>query len=60
MHQIFQLRPQSLFYNMRYYNPSEDRFRETLSKRLTSVQNIFGHIPDSLEDICITAALWDE
>ena len=44
-------------YNMRYKDSVEDRVHELLSERLQGIYNIFGQIPDVLEDVWIDAAL---
>jgi len=57
---IGQLRPEVLIYNMRYKGSVEDRVHELLSERLENIRNMFGQIPDTLEDVWIAAALQDE
>jgi len=57
---IGQLRPEVLIYNMRYMGSVEDRVHELLSERLESIRNMFGQIPDTLEDAWVAAALRDE
>lgn len=44
-------------YNMRYKDSVEDRVHELLSERLEEITNIFGQIPDVLEDVWINIAL---
>jgi hypothetical protein len=57
---IGQLRPEVLIYNMRYRGSVEDRVHELLSERLENIRNMFGQIPDTLEDAWVAAALRDE
>lgn len=57
---IGQLRPEVLIYNMRYVGSVEDRVHELLSERLENIRNMFGQIPDTLEDAWVAAALRDE
>ncbi|BAP62895.1 phospholipase D-like domain-containing anti-phage protein [Methanococcus maripaludis] len=44
-------------YNMRYKNSVEDKVHRLLSKRLEDIFNIFGQIPDTLEDVWVKVAL---
>jgi len=44
-------------YNMRYKNSVEDKVHERLSERLEAIKNIFGQIPDTLEDVWVQTAL---
>jgi SNF2 family DNA or RNA helicase len=46
-------------YNMRYKGSVEDRVHSILSSRLESIHNLFGQIPDVLQDIWIDVALND-
>jgi SNF2 family DNA or RNA helicase len=57
---IGQLRPEVLIYNMRYMGSVEDRVHQLLSERLANIRNMFGQIPDTLEDVWVAAALKDE
>lgn len=57
---IGQLRPEVLIYNMRYKDSVEDRVHQLLSERLANIRNMFGQIPDTLEDVWVTTALRDE
>jgi len=57
---IGQLRPEILIYNMRYRGSVEDRVHQLLSERLAHIRNMFGQIPDTLEDVWVAAALRDE
>jgi hypothetical protein len=45
---------------MRYKDSVEDRVHEILSLRLANIRNMFGQIPDTLEDVWIWAALHEE
>jgi len=42
---------------MRYRNSVEDRVHELLSERLEQIHNLFGQIPDMLEDAWVNVAL---
>lgn len=44
-------------YNMRYKDSVEDRVHELLSARLENIYNLFGQIPDILEDVWVKVAL---
>jgi hypothetical protein len=57
---IGQLRPEVLIYNMRYRGSVEDHVHQLLSERLVNIRNMFGQIPDTLEDVWVAAALRDE
>ena len=46
-----------LIYNLRYKDSVEDRVHELLSSRLKNIHNLFGQIPDVLEDVWIDLAL---
>ncbi|AUN21935.1 helicase SNF2 [Clostridium botulinum] len=46
-------------YNMRYKDSVEDRVHSMLSERLENIHNMFGQIPDVLEDVWIQVALND-
>jgi superfamily II DNA/RNA helicase len=54
---IGQLRNTVSVYNMRYKGSVEDRVHELLSNRLAAIHQIFGQIPDVLEDIWIEIAM---
>lgn len=43
-------------YNMRYKDSVEDKVHKVLSNRLNDIYNMFGQIPDTLEDIWIDIA----
>jgi len=57
---IGQLRPEVLIFNMRYKGSVEDRVHQLLSARLENIRNMFGQIPDTLEDVWVWAALREE
>ncbi|MBU4292791.1 MAG: helicase SNF2, partial [Actinobacteria bacterium] len=44
-------------YNMRYKGSVEDRVHYMLSKRLQNISDIFGQLPDVLEDVWVQVAL---
>nr|WP_300988922.1 helicase-related protein [Thiocapsa sp.] len=54
---IGQLRDTVDVYNMRYAGSVEDRVHALLSERLENIANLFGQIPDILEDVWIDIAL---
>jgi len=54
---IGQLRDTVFVYNMRYKDSVEDRVHHLLSSRLQSIYQLFGQIPDVLEDVWIDVAL---
>ena len=43
-------------FNMRYKDSVEDKVHKALSNRLNSIYNMFGQIPDTLEDVWIDIA----
>ena len=47
-------------YNMRYKESVEDKVHRVLSERLNDIYNMFGQIPDTLEDVWIDIAMNDE
>ena len=47
-------------YNMRYKDSVEDKVHRVLSERLEDIFNMFGQIPDTLEDVWIDIALGQE
>lgn len=57
---IGQVRDEVYLYNMRYRGSVEDRVHELLSARLAAVRDLFGQIPDTLEDVWVSVALHDE
>ncbi|MCY3840782.1 MAG: phospholipase D-like domain-containing protein [Gammaproteobacteria bacterium] len=54
---IGQLRTEVDIYNMRYAGSVEDRVHDLLSERLESISQLFGQLPDTLEDVWINVAL---
>jgi superfamily II DNA or RNA helicase len=44
-------------YNMRYKGSVEDRVHHLLSQRLREIYNLFGQLPDVLEDVWVQVAL---
>jgi superfamily II DNA/RNA helicase len=56
---IGQLRDEVLIYNMRYRDSVEDRVHSLLSERLRSIRDMFGQLPDTLEDVWVNVALAD-
>lgn len=54
---IGQTRDTVQVYNMRYRGSVEDRVHDLLSGRLEEIYNLFGQIPDVLEDVWIDVAL---
>lgn len=54
---IGQEREEIYIYNMRYKDSVEDRVHTLLASRLKNVQDLFGQIPDTLEDIWVEVAL---
>jgi len=57
---IGQISSKILIFNMRYKNSVEDKVHTKLSERLKSIHNIFGQIPEVLEDVWIAMAQNDE
>ena len=57
---IGQPRSEVLIYNMRYRGSVEDRVHDLLSDRFRTIHNLFGQLPDTLEDVWIQVALRDE
>lgn len=53
---IGQLQDVVYVYNMRYLGSVEDRVHELLSERLEMIHQMFGQIPDVLEDVWIDIA----
>ena len=47
-------------YNMRYMDSVEDKVHRVLSERLEDIFDMFGQIPDTLEDVWIDIALNNE
>ena len=54
---IGQARPTVDVFNMRYKDSVEDRVHALLSTRLHNIHQIFGQIPDVLEDVWVDTAL---
>lgn len=54
---IGQVRDTVDIYNMRYRGSVEDRVHEMLSTRLENVMDMFGQIPDTLEDVWVQIAM---
>ena len=44
-------------FNMKYKDSVEEKVHEMLSSRLETIHNIFGQIPDTLEDVWIDVAV---
>lgn len=57
---IGQLADKIYIYNMRYKDSVEDKVHSKLSGRLQDIYNLFGQIPDVLEDVWIAVAQKDE
>lgn len=57
---IGQISNKILIYNMRYKDSVEDKVHTKLSERLKSIHDIFGQIPEVLEDVWIAMAQNDE
>ncbi|MDR1777226.1 MAG: phospholipase D-like domain-containing protein [Desulfovibrio sp.] len=57
---IGQLADSIYIYNMRYKDSVEDRVHSKLSGRLQGIYNLFGQIPDVLEDVWVAIAQNDE
>ena len=49
-----------MIYNMRYKDSVEDKVHRKLSKRLQEIYDIFGQIPEVLEDLWVAIAQNDE
>ncbi|NTV99829.1 MAG: DEAD/DEAH box helicase family protein [Oscillochloris sp.] len=54
---IGQVRDEVWICNLRYRDSVEDRVHQLLSDRLRAISDLFGQIPDTLEDVWIAAAL---
>lgn len=54
---IGQERDEVWIYNMRYRDSVEDRVHQLLASRLENIKDLFGQIPDTLEDVWIEVAL---
>jgi SNF2 family DNA or RNA helicase len=54
---IGQVRDEVWIYNLRYRDSVEDRVHQLLSDRLQAIRDLFGQLPDTLEDAWVAAAL---
>jgi len=54
---IGQVNPEVFIYNMKYTGSVEERVHELLSTRLQNIFDMFGQVPDVLEDIWIDVAV---
>jgi len=54
---IGQVRDEVWICNLRYRDSVEDRVHQLLSDRLRAISDLFGQLPDTLEDVWIAAAL---
>ena len=57
---IGQVRTEIWIANLRYRGSVEDRVHQVLADRLEAIHNLFGQIPDTLEDVWVQIALNDE
>jgi superfamily II DNA or RNA helicase len=57
---IGQIHDSVKIFNMRYKDSVEDRVHELLSDRLQDIHDLFGQIPDVLEDVWIHVALGEK
>lgn len=57
---IGQARPEVWIANLRYRDSVEDRVHNLLSSRLASIRELFGQIPDTMEDVWVHLALDEE
>lgn len=57
---IGQMNDDIYIYNLRYKDSVEDRVHGLLSERLENIFNVFGQLPDVLEDVWIEVALGEE
>lgn len=57
---IGQVRSEVWIANLRYRGSVEDRVHQVLADRLESIHQLFGQIPDTLEDVWVTIALEGE
>jgi len=57
---IGQARSEVWIANLRYRDSVEDRVHQVLADRLESIHDLFGQIPDTLEDVWVQVALNDE
>lgn len=57
---IGQVREEIWIANLRYKDSVEDRVHQVLADRLKAIHELFGQIPDTLEDVWVKLALNDE
>ena len=57
---IGQARSEIWIANLRYRDSVEDRVHQVLADRLEAIHELFGQIPDTLEDVWVQVALHDE
>ena len=57
---IGQVRSEVWIANLRYRGSVEDRVHQVLADRLASIHQLFGQIPDTLEDVWVKIALETE
>jgi SNF2 family DNA or RNA helicase len=57
---IGQIRDTVLIYNMRYRDTVEDRVHQLLAQRLENIKDLFGQIPDVLEDAWVELAIGEQ
>jgi superfamily II DNA/RNA helicase len=57
---IGQTRDEVYVYNLRYRGSVEDLVHDLLSTRLQAIHDLFGQLPDTLEDVWVDVALRDE
>ena len=57
---IGQTRSEIWIANLRYRDSVEDKVHQVLADRLEAIHDLFGQIPDTLEDVWVQIALNDE
>lgn len=57
---IGQIREEIWIANLRYKDSVEDRVHQVLADRLEAIHELFGQIPDTLEDVWVQIAMKDE
>ncbi len=57
---IGQVRQTVDIYKLRYAGSVEDRVHDLLSSRLEDITNLFGQLPDILEDVWVSVAIKDQ
>jgi len=57
---IGQIRDEIWIANLRYRDSVEDRVHEVLADRLEAIHDLFGQIPDTLEDVWVQVAMDNE